>query len=218
MIRPHSSHNTHWWGSVSCNGCHMKIHLSPHWGTLPTHKIIISTETFLSAENYTHTNTHSLYAKKEKQRERERKENREKPISKTKVWQHPFTVMPHELISLRKTLCFGALCYWVSVVWYVVCGPLIWYLNNNSQCRCQCLQKASLFSFPSVLKWKRGLKFLTYSMTFFLRTHCIKKTMPAANDYTGFLRLTPKEIWEFEKSDNRFPVGVWYSLFYIFER
>lgn len=29
MIRPHSSHNTHCWDSSSCNGCHLKIHLSP---------------------------------------------------------------------------------------------------------------------------------------------------------------------------------------------
>lgn len=57
MTKPHSSHSTYWWGSDTCNGCHMKMHLSPHLGTLPVHKIIISTKTFLSAKNHTHKHT-----------------------------------------------------------------------------------------------------------------------------------------------------------------
>lgn len=71
MIRPHSAHNTHCWDSDSGIGCHLKTHLSPHRGTLPTsQKMIIFTETLLSVENYTHISL-------SKQRDKEKDENEE---------------------------------------------------------------------------------------------------------------------------------------------
>ncbi len=72
MIRPHSSHNTHCWDSDSCIGCRMKIYLSPNCETLPTCKIQIFTEAFLSAKTtHRHTRKHIyMYVVRRKTREK----------------------------------------------------------------------------------------------------------------------------------------------------